>query len=155
MMQKTVNGSVKAVAYTTFLLATSLSFSSQQALAEAVAIENFTGTQVSFDLIDDVFNIGLRVTGPEDFVAEDFSQHQMPSLDLNDHAPVYEGTYRYEITAASHSLVRTADGSDAHAFDDEITDYINNGYMNKAVSQTGQFHVIAGQIVVPEDIEEN
>lgn len=123
-------------------------------LADSLAVENFSGTRVGFVPSEDVFNITLRVTGPENFAAQVFSRQGMPSLDLSKYGPVHEGFYNYEITAATHALVRATDQQDTGMSDDEVSDYINSGYMNKGVTQTGHFSVVSGEIVIFPDIEE-
>ena len=122
----------------------------QPVTAETVASITNAGTKLSITLSNDYFNVNTRVTGPDNYLAEGNTKGNTLVLELTSYGSLTDGNYYYEITAASHQLIDATTGSDTGKNDYQVQDYINTGYRNKGVSQSGTFQVINGGIVFPE-----
>jgi hypothetical protein len=117
-------------------------------LAEDMKVrEQFAGTVVGFELGGAYDNVTLTITGPSDVDARVFSKRGAPSFDLRSIAPIQDGTYTYQLTAATQERTKRRNpldnGRDRPAAGEERT----------AVATSGTFHVRNGVIVrreVPE-----
>ena len=85
-------------------------------------------------------NVTLRVTGPNGYNASTYSKKGVPSLDLAGHGKLNDGTYRYEITAASGETVDMDTGLDNGRGDNE------RKTIQKGISVSGGFEVAEGKI---------
>lgn len=109
----------------------------------------FSGTRIFFDANSDLFNFSVRVTGPNEYVGQVFSQRRPPSFRLGDHGDIADGVYQFEISAASRQSRRQVsaammrsngrDNSNQQAFDGTQT--------------AGSFRVVNGQILVMDETE--
>ncbi len=70
------------------------------------------GSQVSFSLGGDYKNVTLTVSGPNGFYARSYSETGAPSIDLIRAGATADGTYTYEITAATSETAVNANPMD-------------------------------------------
>jgi hypothetical protein len=112
-------------------------------LADDLAADpTFSGGAIGFALKGNYSNLTLTVAGPGGFHASAFSHSGAPSIDLNQFGPLAEGTYTYQLTAATDQMLmdRTA---------------VNNGrgvaaaVPVRGVATSGTFMVRGGSIVQP------
>ena len=108
------------------------------------ATHRLADTQIGFDADGSYSNYTLTVTGPNGFHAVATSRSGAPSIDLRQIGAFDDGTYHYELTAATDEKVpvrSTLDngrkgGPDASA-----------GVAVRSVSTGGVFHVKGGAIM--------
>lgn len=113
-------------------------------------VERFEGTEVSFELEDDVHSVTVVVAGPHRFHARAFSKKGAPVLDLKDHGKVGDGSYKYEVTAALAETIplvndRLADGPLGTA----------PKFVHRGVMASGVFRVEDGRIVALDQTPES
>jgi len=100
----------------------------------------FSETGVGFDLKGTYSDVTLTVVGPNDFHASAHAKSGAPTLDLRRFGSVEDGTYTYQLTAASDEKVkvrtRLDDGREARGAEPL-----------KGVATSGTFHVKDGVIV--------
>jgi len=105
------------------------------------AEQKFTETGVGFDLQGSYSNATLTIAGPHDFHASAFAKTGAPSIDLRRFGAVEDGTYTYQLTAATDEKVkvrtRLDDGRDPRTMTEPL----------KSVATSGTFHVKDGMIV--------
>jgi hypothetical protein len=105
------------------------------------AEQKFGDTTVGFDLAGQYSNLTLTVAGPSDFHASAFSNSGAPTIDLSRFGAVEDGTYTYQLTAATPERVKSKrrldDGRDAHATREA----------QMGVAMSGAFRVKDGAIV--------
>ena len=105
------------------------------------AEQKFGDTTVGFDLAGQYSNLTLTIAGPNDFHASAFSNSGAPTIDLSRFGAVEDGTYTYQLTAATpermKSKSRLDDGREAHAARES----------QKGVAMSGAFRVKDGAIV--------
>ncbi|MEZ5810819.1 MAG: hypothetical protein R3D45_05320 [Rhizobiaceae bacterium] len=65
------------------------------------ALVSLQGSEVRVTLSREYFNATLSISGPNDFHAEAFSRDGSPAIDLIRVGATADGTYTYEVTAAS------------------------------------------------------
>ena len=107
------------------------------------ATERLAGTQIGFDPGASYSNYTLSVSGPNGFSASVSSSTGTPTIDLRRFGAFDDGTYSYQLTAASDEKIamRTPldNGRSGRAADSKL----------KAVALSGQFLVKGGTIVKP------
>ena len=111
------------------------------------ATPKLADTQIAFDAGGSFSNYTLTVTGPNGFHAVATSRTGAPSIDLRQIGAFDDGTYHYELTAATDEKVpvrSTLDngrkgGPDARA-----------GAAVRSVSTGGVFTVKGGAIIMPD-----
>jgi hypothetical protein len=108
---------------------------------EIVAAEQMGGTTVGFVLKNSYSNATLSVSGPNGFHASTSSKGGAVAIDLTQIGSLADGTYNYQLTAASSELVR-------------VTNSLDNGrsgerraFANKPGAKSGTFNVKGGRIV--------
>jgi hypothetical protein len=105
------------------------------------AEQKFSDTTVGFDLAGQYSNLTLTIAGPNDFHASAFSNSGAPTIDLSRFGAVEDGTYTYQLTAATpermKSRTRLDDGREAHAARES----------QKGVAMSGAFRVKDGAII--------
>lgn len=111
--------------------------------AEPAISEAFSGGRLFFEAPSDFSNYTLRVSGPNGYFGQVFSERSVPSLRLADHGTLEDGLYTYEITASTGEIAPRP-ASDLG---------LNNGRSAEArptlgMSQSGSFRVANGQVVV-------
>lgn len=103
--------------------------------------ERFTETGVGFGLKGPFSNLTLTISGPNDFHASAFSRDGAPAIDLRQFGAVEDGTYAYQLTAATDERVKVRtkldNGRDGTAAADPL----------KSVTASGTFNVRGGVIV--------
>jgi hypothetical protein len=121
--------------------ALALALSSASLADDLKAEQKFGDTTIGFDLAGQYSNLTLTIAGPNDFHASAFSHSGAPTIDLSRFGPVEEGTYTYQLTAATpermKSKTRLDDGREAHAARES----------QKGVAMSGAFRVKDGAIV--------
>jgi hypothetical protein len=111
-------------------------------LADDLKAEQKSGdTTIGFDLKGDYSNVTLSVVGPGGFHASAFSRSGAPSIDLRRHGAVEDGTYTYQLTAATGEKVKVRTRSD----DGRASGMAREPY--KGVAMSGTFQVKDGAIV--------
>jgi hypothetical protein len=105
------------------------------------AEQKFSESSVGFDLNGSYSNVTLTIAGPNDFHASAFSANAAPTIDLRRFGSLEDGTYTYQLTAATpeKAKVRTRldDGRDSHMAKEP----------QKSVATSGAFRVKDGAIV--------
>lgn len=116
-------------------------FASPCSASNLVAAEQVSGTSVGFVLAGSYSNATLTISGPTGFHATMFSRGGAIAIDIGKSGPVADGTYHYQLTAASSERAVAGDSLD-------------NGRGNKAKSiafkpatKSGTFNVKDGAIV--------
>lgn len=104
--------------------------------------EEFAGSRLSFDSVSGLSNYTLRVSGPNGYFGQVYSDRTAPSFRLADHGDVEDGLYTYEITAAT-SVYAPRPASEMG---------LDNGRSAEArprvgTSRSGSFRVVNGQIL--------
>ena len=95
---------------------------------------------VGFDLKGTLSNLTLSIAGPNNFSATAFSKSGAPSIDLRRFGSVEDGTYTYQLTAATDEKVKS------RARIDNGRDQASAEPL-KGVSTSGTFNVKDGVIV--------
>jgi len=102
----------------------------------------FTSTGVAFELKGAYRNVTLTIVGPNEFYARAYSTSGAPSIDLSRLGAVEDGTYTYELTAATDAVIKSKhkvdNGRDPRAAEPRV-----------GVSASGTFAVRGGAIVKP------
>lgn len=106
------------------------------------ASEQFAGTTVGFELKGGPFtNVTLTISGPNDFHASASSRRGAPSINLRSFGAVEDGSYTYQLTAATNEKLKTRtkldDGRDPRTTVEPL----------KGVATSGTFNVRGGEIV--------
>ena len=102
--------------------------------------ERFDKTIVGFEVGGPYRNVTLTITGPNDFDASAFSARGAPSIDLRRFGAVEDGTYAYQLSAASDERAT-------------VRSKLDNGRAPgaaaplKSISASGTFSVKGGVIV--------
>lgn len=114
------------------------------------AVEKFSDERVEFSLEDaprDIHNITVTIIGPNGYHANVFSKRNLPALKLPNYGKMLDGSYQYEITAASGETV-------------EIQSQLDNGrgknernVLQRTIVVTGSFEVADGVIKPKEAFE--
>jgi hypothetical protein len=110
------------------------------------ADRKFSGTIVGFVLRDSYSNFTLTVSGPNEFHTSAFSRTEAPSIDLGRSPitrmpiPLEDGTYTYQLTAATDEKVRIRTPLD-NGRAERTTEHL------RGVSTSGTFNVQRGVIV--------
>ena len=105
------------------------------------AEQKFSDTTIGFDLTGAYNNVTLSVVGPGDFHATAFSKTGAPSIDLRRSGAVEDGTYTYQLTAATDEKVKV------RTRNDNGRDSATAREPQKGVAASGTFQVKDGAIV--------
>ena len=124
-----------------------LGLSGAVAADDLVAARQLSGTKIGF-LIKSPYRFAtLTVSGPDDFNASAFSKSGAVAVDLREHGPVEDGTYSYQLTAATETKVKSRLALDDGRGKRTQTDQLAGAAIH------GTFHVVKGEIVAPSDRE--
>jgi hypothetical protein len=106
-----------------------------------VAVDQVSGTSVGFVLKGAYSNATLSVSGPNGFHASTFSRGGAIVIDLSQFGSLPDGTYNYQLTAASGQAV---------AVDRTLNDgrgSTRKSFAYKPAAKSGTFNVKGGSIV--------
>jgi hypothetical protein len=106
-----------------------------------VAAEQVGGTSVGFVLKGAYSNATLTVAGPGDFQARAFSRGGAVALDLKQFGALPDGTYNYQLTAASSGTMQVGRGLD------DGRGSARKAAAHTAATKSGTFNVKGGKIV--------
>lgn len=106
--------------------------------------ERFAGGRLSFSADSGLSNFTLRVSGPDGYTGQIYSERVVPTFRLADHGSVADGLYYYEITAATPERARRASPQDL-AFNGRDPGSSGGGFVG--VSYSGSFRVANGRIL--------
>jgi hypothetical protein len=110
---------------------------------DMISAKQVGGTSLGFLLNGSLSNATLSVSGPDDFHASAYSKSGAVAIDLGKLGALDDGTYQYQITAATDqpAKVRTPlnNGRDAEA----------ETAQRRGVAMSGTFMVKNGKIVEP------
>jgi hypothetical protein len=104
------------------------------------ATQKFTDTEIGFDPGGSYSNYTLTIAGPNGIHASTSSKSRAPSIDLKRLGTLDDGTYQYQLIAATDEKIPLRSGLD-DGRDSKPTS------MLKGVSVTGHFEVKGGAIV--------
>ena len=100
------------------------------------AEEQYFGDVVQIVLDGPVHNTTLSIVGPGDYYAQAYAEAGIPIIQLSEHGKVVEGTYIWQVTAATDELI-------------EVPARDSSGTMtiNKGTAERGSFRVQNGVIL--------
>lgn len=118
------------------------------------ADEHYSGDSVQITPTGKVFNVTLSIAGPGDFYAQSFAKSGTPTITLSKHGPVFDGTYIWQVTAATDELIevrdkgmrsaRAAGSTQSFGFRRASPGMIT---INKGMAESGSFRVANGTIL--------
>lgn len=134
------------------LLASAALLIAGPAFAETLDAEaRFAGERLTFDVRGDYTNFTVTVSGPEGYYAQAQGARSAPTLRLRDYGDVPDGSYSYQLVAATGRVDTVAARVDQRVNGREP----GTARPRVGASTTGRFQVINGRIVPFEALEES
>ena len=108
---------------------------------DLLAVEQFSGQTVSFQLQRAYANLTLRVTGPNEYHASAVFAGGNPSLDLTRYGAASDGPYNYHLVGTTGEAIPGSNRPDGRPAKTDTS------YVLKSVSKSGSFTIKGGAIV--------
>jgi hypothetical protein len=111
---------------------------------DMVSGQKAAGAKIAFLLKDNYSNATLTITGPGDFHAQTSTKGGALALDLRQFGGVDDGTFTYQITAATDEKTKVRTTLDNGRSSREPTE------VPKGATLSGTFLIVRGEIVMPD-----
>lgn len=114
------------------------------------AEELYYGDVVQIVLTGPVHNTMLSIAGPGDYYAQAYAEAGIPIIQLSEYGKVVDGTYIWEVTAATDELIEVQDRGLRGALRSRSSERGNSSgtvTINKGTAESGSFRIRNGVIL--------